>query len=120
VKLEFANTDNKLFPNQFVNAKLLVNTKYGVVLAPAAAVQRGPKSTFVYVVKPDSTIDMRDIVLGATEGEQVEIAKGVKPGEMLVTEGADKLRQGVKVSLRKAAAPGSASPANASSKVMTP
>jgi multidrug efflux system membrane fusion protein len=100
VKLEFANTDNKLFPNQFVNAKLLVNTKYGVVLAPAAAIQRGPKSTFVYVVRPDSTIDMRNITLGATEGEQVEIAKGVNPGEVLVTEGADKLRQGVKVALR--------------------
>jgi multidrug efflux system membrane fusion protein len=113
VKLEFANTDNKLFPNQFVNAKLLVNTKYGVVLAPAAAIQRGPKSTFVYVVKPDSTIDMRNIALGAIEGEQVEIAKAVNPGDMLVTEGADKLRPGVKVAMRKSGA------ADTNSKVMT-
>jgi membrane fusion protein, multidrug efflux system len=111
VKLEFANTDNKLFPNQFVNAKVLVNTKRGVVLAPAAAIQRGPKSTFVYVVKQDNTIDMRDITTGATEGDQVEIVKGVAPGDLMVTEGADKLRQGVKVAVRK---PGTKPDADAS------
>jgi multidrug efflux system membrane fusion protein len=104
VKLEFANKDNKLFPNQFVNAKLLVDTKRNVVLAPGAAIQRGPNSTFVYVVKPDQTIELRNVTTGATDADQVEIAKGVKPGELLVTEGADKLRQGVKVAVRKPAA----------------
>jgi membrane fusion protein, multidrug efflux system len=107
VKLEFPNKDNKLFPNQFVNAKLLVDTKRGVVLAPAAAIQRGPNSTFVYVVKPDQTIELRNVTTGATEADLVEVAKGVKPGDLLVTEGADKLRQGVKVAMRK---PGAGQP----------
>jgi membrane fusion protein, multidrug efflux system len=101
VKLEFANSDNKLFPNQFVNAKLLVDTKHNVILAPGAAIQRGPKNTFVYVVKPDDTIDMRNITTGAVEGDQVEVSRGVEPGDLLVTEGADKLRQGIKVAVRK-------------------
>jgi membrane fusion protein, multidrug efflux system len=100
VKLEFANSDNKLFPNQFVNAKVLVDTKHNVILAPGGAIQRGPKSSFVYVVKQDDTIDMRNITTGATDGDQVEVTKGVDPGDLLVTEGADKLRQGVKVAMR--------------------
>jgi membrane fusion protein, multidrug efflux system len=103
VKLQFANTDNKLFPNQFVNAKLLVDTKHGVVLGPGAGIQRGPKGTFVYVVKQDDTIEMREVTIGATEGDQVEFTKGLNPGEQVVTEGADKLRQGMKVSLRGSA-----------------
>jgi membrane fusion protein, multidrug efflux system len=103
VKLQFANTDNKLFPNQFVNAKLLVDTKHSVVLGPAAGIQRGPKGTFVYVVKQDNTIEMREVTIGATEGDQVEVTKGLNPGEQVVTEGADKLRQGMKVSLRGSA-----------------
>ncbi len=100
MKLEFANADNKLFPNQFVNAKLLVDTKHNVILAPGAAIQRGPKSSFVYVVKQDDTIDMRNITTGATDGDQVEVTKGVDPGDLLVTEGADKLRPGIKVAVR--------------------
>ena len=100
VKLQFPNTDNKLFPNQFVNAKLLVDTRHGVVLGPTAGIQRGPKGTFVYVVKPDETIDMRQVTIGATEGDQVEITKGLNAGEQVVTEGADKLRQGMKVTMR--------------------
>jgi membrane fusion protein, multidrug efflux system len=109
VKLEFANTDNKLFPNQFVNAKLLVDTRHGVMLAPNAAIQRGPNSTFVYVVKPDQTIEMRPITTGASEGDQIEVSKGLNPGDLLVTEGADKLRQGIKVAVRK---PGSGTSAD--------
>jgi membrane fusion protein, multidrug efflux system len=101
VKLEFANSDNKLFPSQFVNAKLLVDTKHNVMLAPGAAIQRGPKNTFVYVVKPDDTIDMRNITTGAVQGDQVEVSKGVEPGDLLVVEGADKLRQGIKVAVRR-------------------
>jgi membrane fusion protein, multidrug efflux system len=116
VKLEFANTDNKLFPNQFVNAKLLVDTKHNVVLAPNAAIQRGPKSTFVYVVKQDQTIEMCPITTGASDADQMEITKGVSPGEQLVTEGADKLRQGSKVVVRR---PGSTSDTD-TTKGMTP
>jgi multidrug efflux system membrane fusion protein len=69
-------------------------------LAPSGAIQRGPKSTFVYVVKQDDTIEMRNITTGAMEGDQVEVSKGVEPGDLLVTEGADKLRQGIKVAMR--------------------
>jgi membrane fusion protein, multidrug efflux system len=101
VKLEFANNDNKLFPNQFVNAKVLVDTKHNVVLAPGAAIQHGPKSSFVYIVKQDDTIDMRNVTTGAIDGDQIEVTKGAEPGDLLVTEGADKLRQGVKVALRR-------------------
>lgn len=101
VKMEFANTDNKLFPNQFVNAKLLTDTKRNVVLAPNSAIQRGPNSTFAYIVKQDQTIQMRPIATGSSDADLTEIVKGVNPGEQLVTEGADKLRDGVKVVVRK-------------------
>src|SRR5262249_47350097 len=63
-KAIFPNTDNALFPNQFVNARLLVDVKRGTVLVPVSAVQHGPQTTFVYVVKPDNTVEIRNVVVG--------------------------------------------------------
>jgi len=97
LKAEFPNRDNALFPNQFVNARLLVDTLRGTVLAPAAAIQRSPQSTFVYVVKPDSTVELRTVDVGLTEGDDVAIRKGLSAGEQVVVDGVDKLQPGVKV-----------------------
>jgi membrane fusion protein, multidrug efflux system len=101
-KAVFPNEDNALFPNQFVNARLLVDTKQGAVLVPTAAIQRSPQSTFVYVVKNDSTVEMRNIAVGPTEGGQADVASGLSPGEVVVIEGVDKLQQGMKVAARMA------------------
>jgi multidrug efflux system membrane fusion protein len=99
-KAVFANEDNALFPNQFVNARLLVGTKQHAILVPTAAIQRSPQSMFVYVVKNDSTVEMRNVVLGPTEGDQADVASGLSPGEVVVIEGVDKLQQGMQVAAR--------------------
>ena len=93
----FDNKDDSLFPNQFVNTRLLVERKTGVTLVPNAAVQRNSQSTYVYVVKPDQTVTVRQVKLGVTEGDQTEIASGLNPGEVVVTDGVDKLQEGSKV-----------------------
>jgi membrane fusion protein, multidrug efflux system len=111
-KGSFANEDNTLFPNQFVNARLLLDTKRNVVIVPAAAIQRSPDSSFVYLVKPDSTVEVRNIVSSLTEGDQVAIDSGLAPGDMVIVDGVDKLQPGAKVSLGKSgAAPKGAPPA---------
>ena len=96
----FDNKDDGLFPNQFVNARLLVQQKTGVTLVPNAAVQRNSQSTYVYVVKSDQTVTVRPTTLGVTEGDQTEIASGLAPGEVVVTDGVDKLQEGSKVNTR--------------------
>jgi multidrug efflux system membrane fusion protein len=96
----FENKDLSLFPNQFVNARLLVDTRRGSVEIPTAAIQRSPQSTFVYVVRPDSTSEVRSIVVAMTEGDNAAIESGLKPGEMVVVDGIDKLQQGTRVTLR--------------------
>jgi multidrug efflux system membrane fusion protein len=93
----FSNKDNALFPNQFVNARLQVDVNRGVVLVPAAAVQRGPQSTFVFVVKPDSTVEARNVVVGPIEDEIAEIDQGLAANETVVTAGVDKLQAGMRV-----------------------
>jgi multidrug efflux system membrane fusion protein len=103
-KAVFPNEDNALFPNQFVNARLLVDTKKDASIVPSAAVQRSPQGTFVYVVKDDSTVEMRNIVIGPSEGDEVAIDKGIAPGEVVVIEGVDKLQRGMKVAARMAGA----------------
>ena len=100
-KGEFANRDNMLFPNQFVNARLLLETQHGTVMVPSAAVQRSPQATYVYVVNQDSTVAVRNVTTGPGEGDQVSIASGVKAGDMVVIDGVDKLQPGVKVVIRK-------------------
>jgi multidrug efflux system membrane fusion protein len=110
IKGEFANLDYSLFPNQFVNARLLIDTLKGVVLVPSAAVQLGPQSSnFVYVVKADKTVELRTITEGHHEGGLSAINEGIKPGEVVVTDGVDKLTSGSKVTVRMASASGNQS-----------
>ena len=97
----FPNKDNALFPNQFVNARLLVDTHKGVVLVPAAAVQRGPQSSFVFVVKSDRTVETRNVVVGPIVEDVAEIDKGLSANETVVTEGVDKLQPGMRVTERQ-------------------
>lgn len=98
-KAVFDNDDGLLFPNQFVNIRLLLETDRGVTLVPSAALQRGPQqSTFVYVVA-DRGVTVRQVVTGTSEGEVVEIQKGVAPGEVVVLEGMDRLEEGTQVTV---------------------
>ena len=102
LKAVFPNEDGLLFPNQFVNARLLVETKSNVLVVPSAAVQRRPASPFVYVVQADETVELRSVVIGPTEGIETSIISGLELGEAVVTEGIDKLQPKAKVSLREA------------------
>jgi membrane fusion protein, multidrug efflux system len=99
-KAIFDNDDGLLFPNQFVNIRLLLETDRGVTLVPSAALQRGPQqSTFVYVVA-DKGVTVRQVFVGTSEGEVVEIQKGVAPGEVVVLEGMDRLEEGTQVTVQ--------------------
>ena len=97
LRAEFANTDDKLFPNQFVNMRLRVKTLEDATVIPSAAVQRASFGTFVYVVKPDNTVTIRRIDLGPAQGERVSIAKGLAAAEQVVLEGVDDLTEGAKI-----------------------
>jgi len=97
LKAEFTNADNKLFPNQFVNARLHVNTLHKAILIPIAAIQRGTQGTYVYVVGQDQSVSVRPITLGPVSGDIVAVEKGIADGEQVVTDGTDKLREGAKV-----------------------
>lgn len=101
LKAVFENEDQLLFPNQFVNARLLVDTKREAIVVPSAAVQRGPTSTFVYVVQADETVELRTVVIGPAEGNETSIESGLTAGELVVTDGIDKLQPGTKVSMRE-------------------
>jgi multidrug efflux system membrane fusion protein len=103
-KAVFPNEDSALFPNQFVNARLLVNTKEDAVIVPTAALQRSPQATFVYVVKDDGTVEGRNVVVGPSEGDDVAIDSGLSAGEVVVVEGVDRLQQGTKVTAHMAGA----------------
>lgn len=98
LRATFSNADNALFPNQFVNARLLVEEKKGVTLAPTAAIQRNSQMTYAYVVKPDFTVTVRQVGVGTTEGDHSEITSGLSPGDVVVMTGVDKLQEGSKVS----------------------
>jgi multidrug efflux system membrane fusion protein len=89
-----------LFPNQFVNARLLVRTLHGVVTAPTAAVQGVEPSTYVYRINADDTVSVRPIKLGPTDGEMVQVESGLAPGDRVVVDGADRLRDGARVAIR--------------------
>lgn len=104
LKAQFPNADFGLFPNQFVNVKLLAETRKDVTLAPSAAVQRGRDGAFVYLVQPDSTVTLRRVTLGPVENDRVAIEKGLAPGDVVVTDGIDQLREGVKVEVADATA----------------
>jgi membrane fusion protein, multidrug efflux system len=104
LKAEFPNTDQKLFPNQFVNVRLLAETLHNQVLIPQAAIQRSSLGSFVYVVKPDRTVEVRKIQEGLTEGDTSSVVAGLAAGETVVTDGVDRLQQGSLVALQSPAA----------------
>lgn len=102
LKAEFPNDDYGLFPNQFVNARLLLETRRAAVLIPSTALLRGASTlphggSFVYVVNPDNTVSVRPVRPGATEGEMTAIEDGLAAGEVVVTDGTDRLREGAKI-----------------------
>lgn len=104
LKAVFPNDDSALFPNQFVNARLLLDIKQGAIVVPSAAVQRGPKGTFVYVVnEAEQTVSVRAVTVGVSQGEEVSIETGLASGETVVVDGTEKLREGSKVEMRPSA-----------------
>jgi len=116
LKASFPNTDNALFPNQFVNIKLLVDTKKDVILVPVAAIQHGNQGTFIYVVDTDNnTVSMKTVVVGTTalDGSNAEIKSGISEGDVVVTDGVDKLQDGSKIIVTQPSAPGDNSTTNA-------
>jgi membrane fusion protein, multidrug efflux system len=104
VKAEFPNTDNALFPNQFVNVRMVVETHQDATLVPTAAIQRGAPGTFVFMVKQDKTVAVTPVQVGAVSGETTEVTRGLAPGALVVVDGTDKLRDGSSVELVDAAA----------------
>jgi multidrug efflux system membrane fusion protein len=104
VRAEFPNRDNRLFPNEFVNARLLVKTLKDANILPTAALQRNNDASYVYVVNPETnTVKSRPVTVLTTDGVQVAVT-GVQPGETVVTDGFDKLQDGTKISVRQARA----------------
>jgi multidrug efflux system membrane fusion protein len=103
LKATFANADEQLFPNQFVNINLLVESKPNALTMPTAATQRGSQGTFVYLVQGDS-VAVRVVKLGTVDGENVEVLDGLEAGDEVVIDGADKLRDGTKVEAHNGAA----------------
>ena len=110
LRATFANPDSTLFPQQFVNVRLLVDTVSGAALAPNAAIQLGANGSFVYVVNEDSTVSVRQVVTGPSDAQNSVIASGLKIGENVVIDGVDRLRDGAKVSVRNAANDSSKNP----------
>jgi len=106
LKAIFPNKGSELFPNQFVNARLLMDVVRGTVVVPVAAIQRSTRGAFVYVVKPDKTAEMRPVSLGPAQGDDQSIREGVAAGERIVVDGADRLRDGAKVELQGPFGPG--------------
>src|SRR6267142_1696598 len=104
LKAQFSNEDGNLFPNQFVNVRLQLDTLRGATLVPSSAVQRGAQGAFVYVLKDDRTVALRPVKTGTSEGENVAIDSGVSPGEVVVVDGSDRLRDGAKVEIPDRAA----------------
>jgi multidrug efflux system membrane fusion protein len=104
LRAEFPNKDHGLFPNQFVNARLLLNTLRGATLVPTAAIQTGPTGAFVYVVTANQTVTVRQVQLGPSQADNTAIDQGLSPGERVVVEGMERLREGSRV---EEAAPGS-------------
>ena len=110
LRAQFENAESVLFPNQFVNIQLLQELVHDQIIIPNSAVRRGAPngvvSTFVYVVNADRTVSVRAVTLGVVDGERVAVTQGLKAGEMVVTEGGDRLRDGAQVLLPTAAPPG--------------
>ncbi len=114
LKAVFDNKDNNLWPNQFVNANLLLETRKNSITVPTAAILRGPQGTYVYAVNPDKTVQDRLVTVAITQGDTTVITSGVNPGDTVVTDGQDKLQRGSRIEPRAGtpAAPASGSTAN--------
>jgi multidrug efflux system membrane fusion protein len=97
LKSIFSNEDNGLFPNQFVNVHLLVDTKRNLTIVPAAAIQRGPQGTYVYAVGSDNIVKIRTVTIAQTTGNSIGLSNGLNPGDVVVIDGQDKLQDGSKV-----------------------
>jgi multidrug efflux system membrane fusion protein len=100
LRAQFSNEARTLYPNQFVNVRLLLDTHKDVTTISTAGIQRGVPGTFVYLVNSDSTVSVRPVKLGVTDGNRVEVQSGLSPGDRIVIDGADKLREGAKVVIR--------------------
>lgn len=116
LRASFANPKNTLFPNEFVNVDLLVKTLKNAVLVPSEAIERGAPGTFVYVVKPDDTVAVQKVTLGPSNASETAIISGLSAGTKVVTDGADRLHPGAKVTIVTPAVPqaGGAAPTGAS------
>lgn len=113
IKAQFDNADEALFPNQFVNSQLQVDVLHDATLIPTASIQRGVKGTFVYVIKDDSTVTAQAVKLGPSDGRNVVVQDGVTAGQRIVVDGADKLREGGKVTVPDAPPAGDQAPGGA-------
>jgi multidrug efflux system membrane fusion protein len=100
LKAVFENKDNQLFPNQFVNASLLIDVRKDVLIIPSAALQRGPQGAYVYAVKPDRTATVRQVVIGEVQGGDAYIRSGISEGDLVVVDGAERLREGSRVEIK--------------------
>lgn len=100
LKTIFPNDDNRLFPNQFVNTRLQIDTKRAAIIVPDAAIQRTSQTTFVYVVKPDRTVTVHQVTVSVTESGEAAIESDLSPGDVVVVNGVDKLQEGSKVDVQ--------------------
>jgi membrane fusion protein, multidrug efflux system len=100
LRAQFPNTDETLYPNQFVNVRLLVDVIHDAVVMPSSAVQRGAPGTFVYLVNPNNTVSVRQVELGPVDGERIVVRKGLALDDRVVVDGADKLRDGIRINVR--------------------
>jgi multidrug efflux system membrane fusion protein len=96
-KAMFENTDNALFPNQFVNVRMVIGYADGVAIVPPSAIQHGPQGTYVFVISPANTVSVRPVTIAVTEGNQVGVSSGLQAGDKVVVDGADKLQDGTRV-----------------------
>jgi multidrug efflux system membrane fusion protein len=105
LRAQFDNDARTLYPNQFVNIRLLLDTHKDVTTMSTAGIQRGVPGTFVYLINADSTVSVRAVKLGVTDGDRVEVISGLQPGDRIVIDGADKLRDGAKINIRSETGP---------------
>jgi multidrug efflux system membrane fusion protein len=101
LKAVFANRESELFPNQFVNVRLLLDVKKNALIVPSAAIQKNPQGAFVFVLNPDKTVSMRQVKAGISQGGETSIVEGLAVGEQVVVDGAERLREGSKVEVKE-------------------
>ena len=119
LKAQFDNKDESLFPNQFVNIRLLVDTLTGVALVPRAAVLHGAPGDYVFVVQPDDTVAIRTVKTGPAQGERISIQSGLTPGDRVVVDGTDRLRDGAKINIASTSQPAGGAQQKKSKKATT-